>query len=194
MRNKILDIKNFIGYAMACWFDQRNGRDCGQGIPETPNLLGDSNMPRPKDDFAESLDVAVERLEKSLIESGVWLGSHPNRHREPRPVNFQKISELLGLVIGLDQPAEWIATEHDSEPWTTLAAWVEDNDKLHEGDAEVFIVNLTACDLTEESGPCGGGHIIINDTQMLVHLVMYAAPHCTGGRALAIYQVEVLSA
>lgn len=137
---------------------------------------------------------ATRKIEVDLTKAGALpVRPHPNADRQPQHFDIGNAAQILKNYASMGAPADFFGHEADPEPWYSFAQWVAAEDKVEPYCDDVFVVDLTACDLRDECGPNGGGHVIIEDHEMLVTLVLYAAPHATDGRALALYQVERIS-
>ena len=185
---------DFARYCIACLLDQRKGRDCGQGIedhPATPATKASplANTPKIKYD-KEALDAACEQIERELEA----MPKYPRTPIDKRPkfFPFRKAADILQEYLDNRVPAEWYSDTEDPEPWYTFAQGVAAQGILQSGGDDVFVLDLTASNMEAEVGPNAGGYVIIGDVEMLVTLLLYAAPHTTDSRALAVYQVEVL--
>lgn len=142
-----------------------------------------------KDIAQDALEIAADRIIEE-VEQGL-VPQHIGR----KPSSFSMLAgfEILNAHVQGLLPAEFFSAKGDPEPWYTLAKQVAESNTVEIGDSEMIVADLTASDDSHECGPCCGGHVLLGDTEMLVTLIVYAAPHATDGRALALYQVERLS-
>lgn len=142
---------------------------------------------------ASRLDRATRRLEADLKKDGVpTVGCPPRKDVKPTPVSLSGAVSAIRAYADDNVPADWAAHPRDPEPWFSLGQWFAAQPWAEDSSGDLFVVDLTPCELDQECGPNAGGHMISGDVEMIVSLVLYAAPHTTDGRALALYQIEVL--